>query len=239
MYMSQKQQGFSLIEMMVAMLIGLFLIGGVISVYVSNSQSSRVNTGLRTIQENGRFALISLRDSLQMAGFISDYDPAIIIDPFDASPAFTSNDRIKVIFEGTVDCTGTSVVAVPPATKPFVNNFYSVSGAGTLQCLGNGAVAEDIIDGVDQFRILYGLDDDNDNIADRYVTAATVTALGANAWRNNVSSVRIGLLLNSVTPVKSVAEAETHSVLDTTVNTNDRLLHRVFTTTIILRNRLI
>ncbi len=236
MQSKQQQSGFSIVELMVAMVIGLFLIAGVVSVYISTTESSRIGRGLRTMQENARFAFTALRDNLQMSGYIDSYDPTLIIDPF--VTASTSDNSIKITYEGVVDCTGGAVAAIAPSTRPMVLNAFSIN-AGELICQGNTADTETIVNGVDQIRILYGLDDDSDRIADRYVRATTIDAIGASAWQNNVVSLRIGLLLNSVEPVKPSAESETHTLLDTTVTTNDRLMHRVFTNTIILRNRLI
>lgn len=228
----QKQHGFSLIEMMVALLIGLFLMGGVISVYVSSSQSSKVNEGLRTIQENGRYALMTLRESIQMAGYVSSYDPSVIITPFVS--AGTGDNKVAVTFEGNLDCEGEAVTAT------FVENTYSIKN-GNLICNGNGDVDDDnvVIDGVEALRVLYGVDDDNDKIADRYLTATDINAKSsaANIWRDDVSSIRIGLLMNSGTSVKHAAESKAYKLLGESITKNDRLLHKVFTTTILLRNR--
>lgn len=232
----QTQRGFSIVELMVAMLISLFLIAGVVSVYLSTTESSRVSRGLRTMQENARFAFSTLRNNLQMAGYIDDYDPTIIVTPFDTTA--TSDSSVKITYEGILDCTGTAVAAIPPSTRPMVTNAFSLNG-GALICQGNTAATETIVPGVDQMRVLYGLDDDEDKIADRYVQAATVTADDPNNWQENVVSLRIGLLLNSVENIKPNAEQETHQLLDIQITTNDRRMHRVFTNTIILRNRLI
>jgi type IV pilus assembly protein PilW len=69
---SQRQsiRGLSLIELMIAMVLGLFLIGGVISIFVSNQQSFRDNEGLARIQENARFAFEQLSREVRDAGSI-------------------------------------------------------------------------------------------------------------------------------------------------------------------------
>lgn len=51
-----KKLGFSLVELMIAMLLGLFLIGGVISVFLSNKEVYRQNENLARMQENARYA---------------------------------------------------------------------------------------------------------------------------------------------------------------------------------------
>ncbi|HEX6551027.1 MAG TPA: prepilin-type N-terminal cleavage/methylation domain-containing protein, partial [Gammaproteobacteria bacterium] len=64
-----RQRGLSLVELMVALLIGLILTAGVISVYLTSKKSYNVDTGLAQVQENGRFALSFMEPVLRMAGY--------------------------------------------------------------------------------------------------------------------------------------------------------------------------
>lgn len=64
-----RQQGLSLIELMVAMLLGLILMGSVVAV-VLNSKSSFVGQReLAMVQENGRYAMEMLTKEIRMAGY--------------------------------------------------------------------------------------------------------------------------------------------------------------------------
>lgn len=63
------QQGFTMVELMVAMLISLLLMGGVIQVFSSSSKSYRNVEGLSRIQENGRFAMEFLSRDIRMGDF--------------------------------------------------------------------------------------------------------------------------------------------------------------------------
>ncbi len=232
------QNGFSLVEMMIAMLIGLFLMGGVISVYMSSAQSSRINEELRNLQENGRFALNSIKNSIQMAGYIDSYDPSALVNPFPAA----SNSSLTARFEAPADCTGTTTAGLAPPDTGVAENTLSVNAAGELICTGNagGAGAPiTIIEGVEQMRILYGLDDDGDGDTDRYLTAAAVNATGLpNVWRDNINSIRIGLLLRSDRDLKPANENKNYQLLDIQVAKNDRKLYKTFSTTILIRNRM-
>lgn len=62
----EAQGGFSLIELMVAMLLGLLLTAGVVSVFLSTSRDSLQQATLATLQEDARFALARLSDDLSM-----------------------------------------------------------------------------------------------------------------------------------------------------------------------------
>lgn len=61
------QSGVTLIELMVAMVLGVLVATGIASVFISTSASSRVQTQLAELQENGRFAITKLSSDLRMA----------------------------------------------------------------------------------------------------------------------------------------------------------------------------
>jgi type IV pilus assembly protein PilW len=61
--------GFSLVEFMVASVIGLFLLAGLIQMFQQNRTSHRMNESLSRLQENGRFATQLFSDTLRMAGY--------------------------------------------------------------------------------------------------------------------------------------------------------------------------
>jgi len=64
-----RQRGFSLIELMIAFLIGLVVIGGAVSLFVSNRQTSRTTENLSRMQENSRIAFEMMsRDIREAAG---------------------------------------------------------------------------------------------------------------------------------------------------------------------------
>ncbi len=64
-----QQRGFSLVEIMVAMVLGLILLGGTIAIYASSKDSYRLQENIAGMQENARFALHALRRDAEMAGF--------------------------------------------------------------------------------------------------------------------------------------------------------------------------
>jgi type IV pilus assembly protein PilW len=67
-----RQAGLSLIELMVAMLIGLFLILGVTQIFINNQKSYLFQQGQVGNQENGRFAMALLSQELSKAGYRSN-----------------------------------------------------------------------------------------------------------------------------------------------------------------------
>lgn len=65
-----RQSGLSLIELMIAMVLGLTLALGVAQIYVGTSTTERDQDARLRIQENGRFALNFLGNELRMAGYL-------------------------------------------------------------------------------------------------------------------------------------------------------------------------
>jgi type IV pilus assembly protein PilW len=65
-----NQRGFSMVELMVAMVLGLILLGGVISIFQSSKVTYNTNEKTARLQENGRVALDFLTHDLRSAGYL-------------------------------------------------------------------------------------------------------------------------------------------------------------------------
>jgi type IV pilus assembly protein PilW len=66
---ARRQQGLSLVELMVALLIGLVLLAGVFQIYLSGRQSAHAQEDLARMQENGRYAMDLITQDLRRAGY--------------------------------------------------------------------------------------------------------------------------------------------------------------------------
>jgi type IV pilus assembly protein PilW len=64
-----KQKGFSLVEMMVAITLGLILLAGVLSIFFSSRVTYSSNERTARLQENGRVALDLVTHDLRSAGY--------------------------------------------------------------------------------------------------------------------------------------------------------------------------
>lgn len=74
------QTGMTLIEIMIALLLGAFLLGGIIKIFVNAKQTYAMQEGLSRLQENSRYALDILSKDLRLSGFqgcisVSDLTP--------------------------------------------------------------------------------------------------------------------------------------------------------------------
>ncbi|MFQ2101994.1 PilW family protein [Aeromonas sanarellii] len=66
-------RGFTLIEWLIAMLIGVFLVGGGLSIFVASRATTEDAFDQSELQENGRIAMRLLTQDLKWAGFWGDY----------------------------------------------------------------------------------------------------------------------------------------------------------------------
>lgn len=64
-----KQCGFTLIEMMISITIGLGILAGLVGVLATSSSNSRTNDRTSELMTNGRYALNSMKYELRQAGF--------------------------------------------------------------------------------------------------------------------------------------------------------------------------
>ena len=161
----QHQSGFTLIELMVAMLIGVTLILGTATIFDSFLQSSRFQQAVAAQTDAGRYALDRLARELRMSGY---RDQAWLRPPLanaiTVEDGGTSPDVITVRYEGAFDCTGATTAAV----GGLVTNRFDIDN-GNLRCN-----TEVLITGVEDFQILLGEDTDADGASNRIVPPGTV-----------------------------------------------------------------
>lgn len=67
---AKTASGFTLIELMIAMLLGLIVIGGVISVFLANQQVYRTNAALGDVQNGSRVSFEMLAQNIREAGLL-------------------------------------------------------------------------------------------------------------------------------------------------------------------------
>ncbi len=69
---TRRQTGFSLVELMISLTLGLFLSLMVIQSYLTSVRADKTILGQTEIQENARFSLQVLEKSIQQAGYFPD-----------------------------------------------------------------------------------------------------------------------------------------------------------------------
>ncbi|MCB1843520.1 MAG: PilW family protein [Halioglobus sp.] len=74
------QRGFTIVEFMVALLLGTILIGGAISIYLASSRSSQETERSIELLDGGRFAMQIISETLRHAGFFAGVPGGAIVD---------------------------------------------------------------------------------------------------------------------------------------------------------------
>ncbi|AFJ03457.1 Type IV fimbrial biogenesis protein PilW [Methylophaga frappieri] len=113
----------------------------------------------------------------------------------------------------------------PPATpRPQVPSLY-------MREAPSGQEAQELVEGVENMQILYGIDTNLDSMADEYRTANNV-----GNWEN-VVSLEIQLLMVSATDNLTM-EPQEYTFDGNNIIANDNRIREVYSQTIALRNRL-
>lgn len=155
-----KQVGFSLVEILITLALGLLISGAVIQVLVSSSVTERLNRSISSAQESGRFIISRLRSEVLMAGrydmlsqnlnidqdivaeasFVKNH-PVILPGDFNAfadvgsaQGASGAHDKLAVSVLAQRDCRG-YLLGYAAAEEFFVVNEYFVDG-NKLKCRG-------------------------------------------------------------------------------------------------------
>jgi len=108
--MSTRQNGLSLIELMVAMVLGLLLMSGVVSIFLSAKQGYVNQDATSQLQENARFALDMMTREIRMAGYGGCSDAISVANTLDGSAGLADTFSDGLIgYEG--DATNSSFPA--------------------------------------------------------------------------------------------------------------------------------
>lgn len=100
-----RQAGLTLVELMVATTLSLVLLAGVMLVFSANKTTHKMQSGLGTLQENGRYAMRQITADLQMAGFGGCLSPNLdpkprIINLVASSPTYLDDFAGGQFFDG-------------------------------------------------------------------------------------------------------------------------------------------
>ncbi len=76
-----RARGFTLIELMVSMTIGLIILLGMVTMFVKNTKSQAELEKSNRQTESGRYAVQLLTDDIYNAGYYGEFDPSPMPDP--------------------------------------------------------------------------------------------------------------------------------------------------------------
>ena len=94
-----RNRGFSLVELMVALVITLILLAGIGQIFLSSKKSFVIQDSLGRMQENGRYAMETLAQDVRRAGYWGGNADITTIK--DYTPGGISNGNKVAIEDGT------------------------------------------------------------------------------------------------------------------------------------------
>ncbi|MBA4288527.1 MAG: hypothetical protein C0439_06025 [Pseudomonas sp.] len=240
----RTQIGLSIVELMVAMALGLLLMTGVVQVFLSSRQTYAANEAMSRMQENGRFALEFMARSARLAGYVepvyAEARPVALVRPSctglpgsiptelcTTTGAGNSSDSIGFVFQPPIqdgarrDCLGNSIAE----NNMLLINHYSIIPATATSQAALGCRAYKFnqttgswTSGPQAQELISGVD----SLQVLYGINTSGDARSANQYVsadrvtnwNNVRAVRIAVLANSIEPLIPAPTARNFVLLD-------------------------
>jgi len=262
-----KQRGFNLIELMIAIVIGIFISLMVVQYMVTSSRVFKRQGADSNLEQNASFAISYLSQFVRQAGTRDNYGTVVPffldecdgIDPCTGDgtgsasatdPATSDTIAVRMHPDNGRDCTGIAL----PAGDQLANVFYIEASVedpniNSLYCRGFNVSSDSwiadgvaLIDGIDQMQVLYGVADANERIYS-YFDAARVPSVDGSAalgW-DRVRAIKIALLVSDgFDSLTEDLDTRSYQLLDgPQLSLTDRVNRRVFSTTVAMNSKLL
>ena len=251
-----RARGFTLVELLVAVTIGLLLTVLISQVFVSSKRAYATTDDLSRMQENMRYTHDLLGRTIRMASYMSapssvavSYDG--MIGQFDAPTSAavdgadgggTAPDTLTLRYQGTddgatYDCLGNTVPAGIVASSHFT--VETVNGQRAFVCrntLNGSGPPTVLVTDVDNMQVLYGEEAGSTWNADRYIRRDQVVDI------NRIISVRVALLFRTANErMRLTPDTTAYNLVGTTLpafsGSDATRIRRQMTVTFAIRNR--
>ena len=283
----RSTSGFTLIELMISLVLGLLISAAVIQVYLTNTKTASTQKSGSELQEASVFGLQQLESHLRLANLgnsvtsITDTTAGggIVISPKniglestdtsknlyftrnggDSNITGINSDQLMIQFKNTTgvkiaDCESADIDPKATVIERYFIRSSSTTGQGLLLACDACRVTtagitglrasyqsggSEVILGVDQFKILLGIQTDAPSDAGlmRYLTPSEYLALSGT--KPPITAVKIGLIVRGSSPVIGSDVATSFKLLGATQPLKSGQPNRVRTTyesTTLLRN---
>ena len=149
--------GFTLVELMIALLLGVIVIGGIITIFVSNQQTYRTTVAMDNAQEAFRFAQHTITRVARSAGCPPNPDPDVCLAV--RTDSNTTTLRLEIPRDGiTQNCLGVRLAEQldEEGLPEFQLNEFSFARPNLL-CSVEGDDPSIIVTGIDLLQFSYGV----------------------------------------------------------------------------------
>lgn len=236
-----KKLGMTLVEILIVGLLGYIVSTTAIDFIFSSSNSGDNREIEGKLLQDGMLASSFIANDLYRAGDL-DYG----VSPFLKSPFEWSltgqrdsvNDEIATSFYNHGDAficlpSGNSGVGTISSNHYFVKNKILHCGAND----GDTSKGNEIINNVERFNVVFGVDLTGNGIVDRFVDHNTARAINDDVEKR-VVAVRFGLLLAQDSKNSEITKKEFTLVDGERVEYSDNKIYKYFERTVLLRNML-
>jgi len=174
----KNQRGLTLTELLITLAMTGFLAAGAYQMAIRQGKTYSAQDQVMDVQQGIRIALDQIVDDVQMAGYDNDRTTSIVID----QPVVPGDNQLTISheFDDTTERTVTYLVSGGQVLKQVT--FTNAVGTPTT------ATSEPLLDGVLSLRFTYGLDTNNDGVADAWVPAGSVGSARLVAIRVRLSA---------------------------------------------------
>lgn len=190
----RTNSGFTLVELMVALLLGLLLGAMGVAIFAGSKEGFRVEQGLAEVHNGGRAALQFLRREIVMAGFPATNESLDAFVSGSVVEGGSNPDTLGVAYESSIRCDGNA------SSGGVSRSLYRIEN-GSLVCVsldsgGTTLATTTLLPNVEDFQVLYGERITFDDASpDHFVTADNVSDWG------NVVAVELSFDVASALPV--------------------------------------
>ena len=189
----RRESGFTLVELMVGLLLGVILLTATVNIFITTKQSYALKETMALVQENALFAFDSLRQVVNAADGVTA----------------TNNTGFTVTFAGRAgltDCLGNAAV---DSAKRYLNRFYVSNEQLFCEVTTNPAsstTTQALVNQVQSMQVEFGVDKTVDEVTKEEKPDGFIEEyLSTPGNYNQVLSVRVHLRL-IVKPTPLVTE---------------------------------
>ena len=240
------QKGLSLIELMIAMMLGLIISGAALQLFIDSRLAFNVVNSEARMQDSGRFASEFTGRYLRMAGYRAfssktrkpnlpaddtfQTNQGIFGTDNGADASVSDSFSVRVGAGSGTDCEGT---IVDNSNAPVTMTFSVINGVLTCTSSTDPNDPVPLVDNIQNMQVQYGFDTDGspDLRPNRYQLASQLTG---SDWLR-VTTARIAFLIRAP-GATAPGLNQNYSVLGVNVAGNDGHLRQVFESSYALKN---
>lgn len=143
--MNMKQQGFTLIELMIALVLGLIISAAVIQVYIMSVRTNTIQASSSNLQNASVFGFQNLENSIRLANLGNDITKINHTTPFGGIVLSTDNLKINAnhLTKTSTDVNSSNINGVP--SDQLTISYRNVFDRIMSDCEGNDVVQDTLV----------------------------------------------------------------------------------------------